>query len=193
MRRKIFIQIFLAVLILFISFTVYQKYIKRSPSLDTEVINQENINQENTLVNITYESIDNLGRKYIITAENGTFDENEPDLIFMLNVIANIYLEDNTVIYIKSSKAEYNSLNYDTKFQENIEVNFLNHNFFCNNLNIFFKDNLLEAFNDLIYKNLDIIMSADKIEVDLLTKNSRIFNFEDNKVKIKKRNLNGNN
>ena len=193
MRRKIFIQIFLAVLILFISFTVYQKYFKRSPSLDTEVINQENINQENTLVNITYESIDNLGRKYIITAENGTFDENEPDLIFMLNVIANIYLEDNTVIYIKSSKAEYNSLNYDTKFQENIEVNFLNHNFFCNNLNIFFKDNLLEAFNDLIYKNLDIIMSADKIEVNLLTKNSKIFNFEDNKVKIKKRNSNGNN
>ena len=193
MRRKIFIQIFLAVLILFISFTVYQKYFKRSPSLDTEVINKETTNQRNTLVNITYESIDNLGRKYIITAENGTFDENEPDLIFMLNVIANIYLEDNTVIYIKSSKAEYNSLNYDTKFQENIEVNFLNHNFFCNNLNIFFKDNLLEAFNDLIYKNLDIIMSADKIEVNLLTKNSKIFNFEDNKVKIKKRNSNGNN
>tara|TARA_S200000501_G_C20743068_1_gene708215 strand:- start:111 stop:692 length:582 start_codon:yes stop_codon:yes gene_type:complete len=193
MRRKIYIQIFLVILILFISFTVYQKYFKISPSLDTEVINKETTNQGNTLVNITYESIDNLGRKYIITAESGTFDENEPDLIFMLNVIANIYLEDNTVIYIKSSKAEYNSLNYDTKFQENIEVNFLNHNFFCNNLNIFFKDNLLEAFNDLIYKNLDIIMSADKIEVNLLTKNSKIFNFEDNKVKIKKRNSNGNN
>ena len=193
MRRKIYIQIFLVILILFISFTVYQKYFKISPSLDTEVINKETTNQGNTLVNITYESIDNLGRKYIITAESGTFDENEPDLIFMLNVIANIYLEDNTVIYIKSSKAEYNSLNYDTKFQENIEVNYLNHNFFCNNLNIFFKDNLLEAFNDLIYKNLDIIMSADKIEVNLLTKNSKIFNFEDNKVKIKKRNSNGNN
>ena len=36
-------------------------------------------------------------------------------------------------------------------------------------------------------------MSADKIEVNLLTKNSKIFNFEDNKVKIKKRNSNGNN
>ena len=116
MRRKIYIQIFLVILILFISFTVYQKYFKISPSLDTEVINKETTNQGNTLVNITYESIDNLGRKYIITAESGTFDENEPDLIFMLNVIANIYLEDNTVIYIKSSKAEYNSLNYDTKF-----------------------------------------------------------------------------
>ena len=36
-------------------------------------------------------------------------------------------------------------------------------------------------------------MLADKIEIDLLTKNSKIFNFNERKVKIKKRNINGNN
>ena len=111
----------------------------------------------------------------------------------MSNVKARIILLDNSVIYIKSLKAEYNNLNYDTKFQEDIELNFLNHNFFCNNLNIFFKNNLLEAYNDLTYKNLDMIMLADKVEVDLLTKDSKIFSFNDDKVKIQKRNLNGNN
>ena len=63
---------------------------------------------------------------------------------------------------------------------------------FCNNLNIFFKNNLLEAYNDLTYKNSDIIMIADKIEIDLLNKNSKIFNFNEDK-KIKTKETNGNN
>ena len=36
-------------------------------------------------------------------------------------------------------------------------------------------------------------MLADKIEIDLLTKNSKIYNFNDNKVIIKNRNLDGDN
>ena len=35
-------------------------------------------------------------------------------------------------------------------------------------------------------------MLADKIEIDLLTKNSKIYNFNENKI-IKNRNLDGNN
>ena len=111
----------------------------------------------------------------------------------MNNANAKIVLLDGSIIYIKSSNAEYNSLNYDNKFQKDVKLKFLEHNVFCNNLNIFFQDNLLEAYNDLTYKNLDIIMLADKIEIDLLTKNSKIFNFNESKVKIKKRNINGNN
>ena len=84
-------------------------------------------------------------------------------------------------------------MNYDTKFYNKVKLNFLENNIFCNNLNIFFKDNLIEAFNDLNYKNLDIIMFADKIEIDLLTNNSKIYNFNENSVIIKSRYLNGNN
>ena len=35
-------------------------------------------------------------------------------------------------------------------------------------------------------------MKADKVEINLLTKNSKIFNFNENKVQIKKK-ANGNN
>ena len=193
MKKKIFIQILLSVLILIIFFVVYQRYFKKTPVSDISQIKEEEINQSNSLVNIAYESIDKEGRKYIITAESGMFNEQEPDIIFMTNVNAKIILLDGSIIYIKSSNAEYNSLNYNTEFQEDVKLKFLEHNVFCNNLNIFFQDNLLEAYNDLTYKNLDIIMLADKIEIDLLTKNSKIFNFNESKVKIKKRNINGNN
>ena len=82
-------------------------------------------------------------------------------------------------------------MSYDTKFYNEIKLNFLEHDIFCDNLNIFFKENLIEAFNNLNYKNLDIIMIADKIEIDLLTNNSKIYNFNENSVIIKNKNLDG--
>ena len=193
MKKKIFIQILLSVLILIIFFSIYQRYFKETLVSDRSQIEEKEINQSNSLENITYDSVDREGRKYIVTAESGFFNEQEPDIVFMNNANAKIILLDGSIIYIKSSTAEYNSLNYDTKFQKDVKLKFLEHNVFCNNLNIFFQDNLLEAYNDLTYKNLDIIMLADKIEIDLLTKNSKIFNFNESKVKIKKRNINGNN
>ena len=193
MRKEIAIQIFLTILVLIILVFVYQKYFKREFDENVVVNKDKNTNEENNLVNIVYESIDKEGRKYIITAETGNFKEEEPDLIYMTTVEAKIFLLDGSVIYIDSLNADYNTMNYDTKFYNKVKLNFLENNIFCNNLNIFFKDNLIEAFNDLNYKNLDIIMFADKIEIDLLTNNSKIYNFNENSVIIKSRDLNGNN
>ena len=193
MRKEIAIQIFLTILVLIILIFVYQKYFKREFDENVAVNKDKNTNEENNLVNIVYESIDKEGRKYIITAETGNFKDEEPDLIYMTTVEAKIFLLDGSVIYIDSLNADYNTMNYDTKFYNKVKLNFLENNIFCNNLNIFFKDNLIEAFNDLNYKNLDIMMFADKIEIDLLTNNSKIYNFNENSVIIKSRDLNGNN
>ena len=193
MKKEILIQIFLTVLIVIILMFVYQKYFKKDFKENVAVNKDENTKEENNLVNIVYESIDKEGRKYIITAETGNFKEKEPGLIYMTIVEAKIFLLDGSIVYIDSLNAEYNTMSYDTKFYNKVKLNFLEHYIFCNNLNISFKDNLIEAFNDLNYKNLDIVMFADKIEIDLLTNNSKIYNFNENSVIIKNRNLDGNN
>ena len=198
MRKQILIQIFLSILVLIICAIVYQKYFKTELEKDTVINENTSKNKErkdgkNNLINITYESIDREGRKYIITAETGNFEEDGSDLIFMTNVNAKIILLDGSIIYINSLKAEYNSSSYDTKFSQNVELQFSQHNIFCQNLNIFFQKNLIEAFDNLTYKNSDIIMFADKIEIDLFTKKSKIYNFNNSNVIIKKKNLNGTN
>jgi len=193
MRKEISVQIFLTILVLIILIFVYQKYFKKEFNEKIAVNKDENAKKENNLINIVYESIDKEGRKYIITAETGNFKKEEPDLIYMTIVKAKIFLLDGNVIYIDSLNAVYNTISYDTKFNNKVKLNFLEHDIFCNNLNIFFKENLIEAFNDLNYTNLDIIMFADKIEIDLLTSNSKIYNFNENSVIIKNRNLDGNN
>lgn len=193
MRKEILIQIFLIILVLIILIFVYQKYFKEE-TIDSSDINKDEITKaENNLINIEYESIDREGRRYIITAETGNFKKEKSELIVMTNVNAKIFLLDGSVIYINSLNAEYNTLIYNTKFHKEVNMKFLEHHIFCENLNIFFDKNLIEAFNNLNYKNLDIIMLADKIEIDLLTKNSKIYNFNENKIIIKNRNLDGNN
>lgn len=193
MRKEILIQIFLILLVLMILIIIYQKYLKEELD-ESVVINKDEITKtENNLINIEYESIDNEGRRYIITAETGNFKEEKSELIFMTNVSAKIFLLDGSIIYVSSLNAEYNTLIYNTKFYKEVNMKFLENHIFCENLNIFFNKNLIEAFNDLNYKNSDIIMLADKIEIDLLTKNSKIYNFNEDKIIIKNRNLNGNN
>ena len=192
MKKEFIIQILLLILVFIILIVVYQKYFKEVSTKNAVVNQEDNVKKKNNLLNITYESIDREGRKYIITAETGNFKEEEPDLIYMTNVNAEILLLDNSVIYIDSLNAEYNTTDYDTKFYKEVKLKFLDHNIFCKNLNIFFKENLIEAFNDLNYKNSDIIMVADKVEIDLLTKNSKIYNFNENNIIIKNRSLDGN-
>ena len=193
MRKEILIQIFLVILVLVILIFIYQKYFKKELN-DSVIINEEEIiKTENNLINIEYESIDREGRRYIITAETGNFKKENSELIFMTNVNAKIFLLDGSVIYVSSLNAEYNTLVYNTKFYKEVKMKFLEHHIFCENLNIFFNKNLIEAFNNLNYKNSDIIMLADKIEIDLLTKNSKIYNFDENNIIIKKRILDGNN
>ncbi len=193
MRKEILIQIFLIILVLIILIFIYQKYFKEESSESVAISKDENTKTENNLINIEYESIDREGRRYIITAETGDFKEEESELIFMTNVNAKILLLDGSVIHVSSLNAEYNTLIYNTKFYKEVKMKFLEHRIFCENLNIFFDKNLIEAFNDLNYKNSDIIMLADKIEIDLLTKNSKIYNFNENNIIIKNTNLDGNN
>ena len=193
MRKEILIQIFLTILVLIILIFVYQKYFKEDLNETVTMSKDESAKTENNLINIEYESIDREGRKYIITAETGNFKEENSDLIFMTNVNAKIFLLDGSIIYVSSLNAEYNTLIYNTKFYKEVNMKFLEHHIFCENLNIFFNENLIEAFNDLNYKNSNIIMLADKIEIDLLTRNSKIYNFNENNVIIKNRKLDGNN
>ena len=88
----------------------------------------------------------------------------------MKNVTANIILADGSIIYISSKEAKYNNKSYNTNFVKNVKLDFLDHNLFSQNLDLIFDRNKIEVYNDLVYKNLDLTMIADKEEIEMLTK-----------------------
>ena len=198
MNNKTIFQVFLILLVLFLSIFFYFNYFYKK---DTELVSkQDEIANTNfsestdgtTIKEILYESYDNEGNKFIIKSKSGTFDEKKKDEINMINVEAKIDLANGTFITLVSDTAKYNSSNSNTKFIKNVRLEYLGHKINSDNIDVIFTESKIEAYNNLIYRNSDIKLSADKVELDLITKNTKIFMFDNSKVKIIKE-YNGNN
>ena len=187
MVKKVFVQLFLFLIVISISTFFYLNYVKKE-NLDIQIKNHDDLkeNEKSSISEISYETIDNKGRKYLITAKNGVIGKNGNNSILMTEVRAKIILIEGNIIEISSDQADYNNLNYNTYFKKNVKVSFLDHKINCDDVKILFEKNILEAFNNLTYENLDLIMIADKIEINMITKNSKIFNFDNSDIMIKK-------
>ena len=189
MLKKILIQIFLITVIIIISILFYLKYIDKGDQTNkVDEMKDEIVGLENTkgnLINdISYKSQDFEGRKYLIKSQKGIVSKDNPNIIEMEMVNAKITLIDGTSITIVSDYAVYDNVNFDTKFSKNIEVKHLEHIIKSDDLVLSFERNELEAFNNLTYENLDLIMFADKILFDFKSKNTKIFNFDNSNVKV---------
>ena len=186
MKKKIFIQIILIFLIFYFSYFLYNKYFYKDLS-EIKLGNEKSINEksinENTNMNmiskINYKSSDMEGRIYNITAESGYMELSNSQIIKMNKVVANIELKDGTLIIITSDFADYNSITNETKFSSNVVSKYLDHKVFSEFLIIDFEKNILEAAHEMTYKNSNSVMKADKLEVNLITKDIKISNFED--------------
>ena len=189
MKKKILIQLFLFTLFIFLSIFSYNKYFKKESQNIIELTQDADLkkknNETNLITNLKYFSIDKRGNKYEITSEYGEMDTSNSDVIMMENVKAIIKIYNSDPIIITSNFAKYNVKNYDTNFKENILVKYVDSKLNGENLDLSFLNNLMSMYNKIIYQNPDTKLIADKLEIDLITKDSKIFmNNKENKIKI---------
>ena len=189
MKKKILIQLFLFSLFLFLSIFSYNKYFKKESQNVIEATQNTDLkkknNETNLITNLKYFSIDKRGNKYEITSEYGEMDTSNSDVIMMENVKAIIKIYNSEPIIITSNFAKYNVKNYDTNFKENILVKHVDNKLNGENLDLSFQNNLMSMYNNIIYQNPNTKLVADKLEIDLITKDSKIFmNNKENKIKI---------
>ena len=191
MKKKIFIQLFLFSLFLFLSIFYYYKYFNNESQNIIEITQDKDKdllkknNETNLITNLKYFSVDEKGNKYEITSEYGEISTDNPDIIMMKNVKAIIEIYNSDPIIITSNFARYNVKNYDTSFKENILVKHADNKLNGENLDLSFQDNLMSMYNNIIYQNPDTKLVADKLEIDLITKDSKItMNNKQSKIKI---------
>ena len=190
MDKKTVIQLFLSSVIIVIFLVIFFKYFNQETS--NKIVNNiekketdKNLNQKSNLIKgIKYFSKDETGSIYSINAESGKINDDNPDIIFLTNVKAKISTLGNEDIFIQSDFAKYNSKNYDTNFYENIKVDYVEHQIDCRYLDLLFNNNQAILYEDIIYKNLETVLLADRLEIDLITKNSKI-SMKNEKEKIK--------
>jgi lipopolysaccharide export system protein LptA len=118
-------------------------------------------------------------------SEIGKVDINNSNKIFMTNVVATIYLVDSSPVKITSKYANYNNISHETSFFENVKVTHLIHKVTSENLDISFNDNSASMYNNIVYNKPGTNLKADRLEIDLITKNSKIFMYnKTEKIKI---------
>ena len=182
MQKKTLIQFFL-LLILFaiVIFTFFFYFYKKENIKETNFQSNKNIETQinietGTLINdINYTFSDSRGNNYQLFSEFGKVDINEPDTIFMTNVIATIYLTNTSPVKITSKFANYNKIDHETNFFNNVRLTYLNHEATSQNLDLSFINNLASMYNNIIYKKPGTKLTADRLNIDLITKNSKIF------------------
>ena len=191
MKHKTIIQFIFGVFFLIILSLFYFKYFssnKQSSITQNTNDNFKSLEAEGNLIkDMKYENTDISGNKYFIYSEYGEVDINNPDIILMKNVFAKVEIFKKDTIYINSFSAKYNLINYETNFNKDVELKYLDHVIFTENMDLSFQKNFAWLYTDVVYKSSDYELFADKIEIDLITKNSKIYTNNSKKVKIIKK------
>ena len=188
MNIKILIQLLLFIILVSTAATYYYFYNNKNNANVNKINNNKisiNKNFSNLIKDISYASTDNLGNKFIIKSNTGEISIDNPSIVHMVNVEAIINLINSDPIIIKSNYAKYNKTNYEANFKEDVLLTYQAHRITSQNLDLSFENNLATIYNKIVYDNNNAKLSADILEIDLITKNSKIFmDNEYKKIKI---------
>ena len=180
MNKKTGLQVVMVLVIILISMWFYLKYFTKNFEDVKEVQDIEKINDEqsgdSTYINdINYVSTDIRGNKYQITAKLAEIKVENSDLMFLTDVIAFVFIKDKDTVKITSNFGKYNTKNYDTIFSENVIVIYPGHKITGEYLDFSFLTDLGIFTTNVIYTGEKTNLFADKMEMNLTTKDTKIF------------------
>ena len=180
MSKKTGLQAVMVLIIILISLWFYLKYFTKNfeDVKKTQVIEKIDKNQNSTstyIDDISYVSTDVKGNKYQITAKQAEIKIENTDIMFLTDVVAFIFIKDSDTVKITSNFGKYNSKNYDTIFSKNVIVVYPGHKITGDYLDFSFLNNLGTISRNVIYTGDKINLFADKIEMNITTKDTKIF------------------
>ena len=180
MSKKTGLQVVMILVIILISLWFYLKYFTKNfeDVKETRVIEKIDENQNSTstyIDDINYISTDAKGNKYQITAKQAEIKVENSDVMFLRDVVAFIFIKNSETVKIASNFSKYNSKNFNTIFSENVIVIYPGHKITGEYLNFSFLSNLGIFTSNVIYTGEKTNLLADKIEMNLTTKDTKIF------------------
>ena len=198
MINKNIIQFILVIFLTVFSIFFYQKYLVSNnenkklleKEIDTQTTNKQLIledkkNIENEIENLRYTSEDLLGNTYIIDAETAQVEEGKVNQVKLFVVTAKIIQKDDSIIYINSNFADYDRSNNNTIFKSDVNVRYGDQSIDADIINFNFLDNLIKIEENVLYKNNNAEVNADKIEINMESKKLKIsMNKKEDKVEI---------
>ena len=155
----------------------------------TDKILEENKNEYNDVTNnnltkeIEYITTNKNGDIFKIIAKFGSTNKNDNKILDLEEVIGTISSNKKSTINISSKFAKYNYTNQNSKFYNNVKIDYDGKTINCDNLEIMINENTALAYNNVIIKSENSLIKAQTISLDLITKDIEINS--KNKIKIR--------
>ena len=99
---------------------------------------------------------------------------------------AKIILNNQNKIFISSEYGKYNINNFDTIFNKNILINYLQNNIKGEYLDFSLQRNSMIISEDVVFSDNNNVLKTDVVEIDIKTKNTKFYMYDKNqKVSFK--------
>ena len=183
MSTKSLIQSVIILVIITIIYFIYTFFLNK----DQEIINISKIDTsiDNKILDLKYNAIDEEGNSYIIESKSGKVSEKDKSILILKEVIGIIRIKNTENIIIVSDFAEYNKTTFNTYFYDNVKLTYDGHLINSDTLFMNYVDKNINIKNKVVYQGDNNKLLADMVEIDLVTKLSKIYMLDKEKrVKV---------
>ena len=195
MGKKSITQVILIIFLIVVTYIVFKKYyikndtVSESNKKDQTISkNESQKDDKNIIKDISYTANNSRGDIYLLLADYGEVYLDNPELMFLTKVNGKITLQDGMKITIKSDLANFNTKNFETTFINNVIVERGEEIITSDELYLVLEtvkdevqeliekdENLVRMSRNVVYKKPGYNLSADILEIDLITKNIKIY------------------
>ena len=179
---KKLIQLLLFLLMPLMGFLFYINYFESGKKIKENKLNDiknelpSNESDGNLIKNLKYNVNFDNNTQYIIMADFSEITyENNTEIVKMSNVTATFVDKNGIPLVITSDSAIYNGSNYNTNFDKNVRVNYIDNVILSDNLDLKFNENIIKIYNNVVYEGIQGIIKSDNVIFDLITKNMKVF------------------
>ena len=176
--RIIFIILLFIIILILLNSIFFKK--ENKSQIKTQKLENE-VYSSNKIKDVKYTTKDTDGNEYVITAVEVEIDYSNTNIIYLTNIKAIIKLVNSYDILITSDYGKYNSGNFNTIFSKNVVINYENNEITGKYLDFSLERNSLLISKKVVYKNLKNTLKADAVEMNIKTKDVKIFMYENQK------------
>jgi len=181
------IKLILFLLLIISSIFFYKVYFSKNnkSEINADISEDQRITtpENNLIKNLKYEVKLDDQNQYIITSDlSEIVYEEGMEVVKMQKVTALLIDQNNIPLIVTSELATYNNSNYNTKFSENVRIEYLNNLISSDKMNFDFDKNLILIKQNVKYEGIQGKITTDNIKIDLITKKIEIYmsNIDDN-------------
>ena len=206
MGKKTITQVILIIFLIVLTYFVFKKYYIRNETRselnktdDTISKSESQKSDKNLIKDISYTANNKRGDIYLLLADYGEIYMDNPELMFLTEVNGIITMQDGMKVSIKSDFANFNTDNFETTFINNVIVERGDEKITGDELYLVLErdkkeiqtliakdENLVRMSRNVLYKKPGYNLSADILEIDLITKNIKIYMIDEYKKVIAK-------